>query len=418
MHRRRTFTVMAPEGFGGPGGFARHGGFGPPGHFGGYGGPHGRQRRRMRRGDVRAAILLLIEEEPRNGYQVMQEIEARSEGAWRPRPGSVYPAFQLLADEGLVRSESRDGGNVFELTDAGRTYVEEHRAELGSPWTLAGEGVPEGVRELGKLLMQVGIAVKQVMHAGGETQAFRKIQDEYQHVNDRHGNPNYMTTSEGWQAGAMDWVKSLGSAGEQASQLLNQTLGQTFSSLTNDIWEATKGTQSWGQSFRDLGDIAGRMLTEILLKMAMIQAINAVLGLFPATAGAGTVSAGASTLGSAGSTMQISSAGGGSFLTHGPTHFTVGDNPGGVELVRVIPLSGIGRTSISGSAAQLAMAGGGVALVAGNAAAAGGGDTFHFTYQFNGGVSREEVLAILPKMVEASKAAVLDAQKRRRDGFR
>jgi hypothetical protein len=254
--------------------------------------------------------------------------------------------------------------------------------------------------------------------AGGETQAFRKIQDEYQHVNDRHGNPNYMTTSEGWQAGAMDWVKSLGSAGEQASQLLNQTLGQTFSSLTNDIWEATKGTQSWGQSFRDLGDIAGRMLTEILLKMAMIQAINAVLGLFPATAGARPVSARASTLGSAGSTMQISSAGGGSFLTHGPTHFTVGDNPGGVELVRVIPLSGIGRTSISGSAAQLAMAGGGVALVAGNAAAAGGGDTFHFTYQFNGGVSREEVLAILPKMVEASKAAVLDAQKRRRDGFR
>ena len=54
----------------------------------------------MRRGNVRAAILLLLEEEPRNGYQVMQEIEQRSEGAWRPSPGSVYPAFQLLADEG------------------------------------------------------------------------------------------------------------------------------------------------------------------------------------------------------------------------------------------------------------------------------------------------------------------------------
>jgi DNA-binding PadR family transcriptional regulator len=124
----------------------------------------------MRRGDVRAAILLLVEEEPRNGYQVMQEIEARSEGTWRPSPGSVYPAFQLLADEGLVRSESRDGGNLFELTDAGRSYVDEHREQLGSPWTLAGEGVPEGVRELGKLMRQVGIAVKQVMHAGGTTQ--------------------------------------------------------------------------------------------------------------------------------------------------------------------------------------------------------------------------------------------------------
>ena len=75
----------------------------------------------MRRGDVRAAILLLLEEEPRNGYQVMQEIEQRSGGAWRPSPGSVYPAFQLLADEGLIRSEARDGSNVFELTDAGRS---------------------------------------------------------------------------------------------------------------------------------------------------------------------------------------------------------------------------------------------------------------------------------------------------------
>ena len=155
---------MGPEGFGGPGGFGGH----HPGFRGGHG---GRPGRRMRRGDVRAAILLLIEEQPRNGYQVIQELEARSEGAWRPSPGSVYPAFQLLADEGLVHSESRDGGNVFELTDAGRSFVEEHREALGSPWTLAGQGVPDGVRELGKLMLQVGIAVKQVMQAGGETQS-------------------------------------------------------------------------------------------------------------------------------------------------------------------------------------------------------------------------------------------------------
>ena len=157
-----------PGGFG-PGGFGGFGpgGFGPgPGRHGG-----GRMRRRMRRGDVRAAILLLLEEEPRNGYQVMQEIEQRSGGAWRPSPGSVYPAFQLLADEGLIRGEARDGSNVFELTDAGRSYVEENRERLGSPWQLAGEGVPEGVRELGKLMMQVGVAVRQVMHAGNESQS-------------------------------------------------------------------------------------------------------------------------------------------------------------------------------------------------------------------------------------------------------
>jgi DNA-binding PadR family transcriptional regulator len=124
----------------------------------------------MRRGNVRAAILLLIEEEPRNGYQVMQELEQRSEGMWRPSPGSVYPAFQMLADEGLILSEARDGGNVYALTDAGREYVEQNREQLGNPWEQAGEGMPEGVRELVHLAMQVGIATRQVTHHGTQAQ--------------------------------------------------------------------------------------------------------------------------------------------------------------------------------------------------------------------------------------------------------
>ena len=154
---------------GGPG----PGGFGPPDDMlfkmrvpgpGGYG------RRRMRRGNVRWAILLLLEEKPRNGYQVMQEIEQRSEGAWRPSPGSVYPAFQLLTDEGLVRGEARDGGNVFELTDAGRAYVEENREKLGNPWEQAGEGMSDDMRELGKSLKQVVFAATQVLRGGTEAQ--------------------------------------------------------------------------------------------------------------------------------------------------------------------------------------------------------------------------------------------------------
>ena len=150
--------------------------FGPPGHFftksvHGPGDVGFGRRRRMRRGDVRAAILLLLGEEPRNGYQVMQELEQRSEGAWRPSPGSVYPALQLLADEGLVRSEAREGGNVFELTDAGRKHLDEHRERLGTPWEQAGADVPEGVRELGGVLGQVAIAARQVMQAGTVAQA-------------------------------------------------------------------------------------------------------------------------------------------------------------------------------------------------------------------------------------------------------
>jgi DNA-binding PadR family transcriptional regulator len=125
-----------------------------------------RHRRRMRRGDVRAAILLLLEEEPRNGYQVMQELEERSAGAWRPSPGSVYPALQLLADEGLIRGESREGGTVYELTDAGRAHVQENRERFGEPWRQADADFPEGMRDLGRVLGEVHMAAKQVLRTG------------------------------------------------------------------------------------------------------------------------------------------------------------------------------------------------------------------------------------------------------------
>jgi DNA-binding PadR family transcriptional regulator len=164
MHKRDRFIFMnqGPGGppFGGP--FFNMHMAGGPGHFGGHFG----HRRRMRRGDVRAAILLLLEESPRNGYQVMQELEQRSDGAWRPSPGSVYPGLQLLADEGLIRGETREGGTVYELTDAGRKHVEEHREQLGSPWEQAGADVPDGVRDLGRVLGEVAMATRQVMHTG------------------------------------------------------------------------------------------------------------------------------------------------------------------------------------------------------------------------------------------------------------
>ncbi len=166
MHKRdRIFYFNT--GYGGPSGppwtMPMHGG-GPMPGFGGRG-------RRMRRGNVRAAVLLLLGDEPRNGYQLMQELEQRSGGAWRPSPGSMYPALQLLADEGLIRGEQREGGTVYELTDAGRAHVEEHREQLGTPWEQAGADVPEAVRDLGRLLGQVAIATRQVMHAGNPAQA-------------------------------------------------------------------------------------------------------------------------------------------------------------------------------------------------------------------------------------------------------
>ena len=132
--------------------------------FPGFGPPRGP---RARRGDVRAAILVLLAEEPRNGYQLMQEIEQRSEGVWRPSPGSVYPALQQLEDEGLVRLAG-EGGKTFELTDAGRAHVEEK--DLGAPWDAVKDDMAEGAWELMGAIRGIGGALFQLTHSGTETQ--------------------------------------------------------------------------------------------------------------------------------------------------------------------------------------------------------------------------------------------------------
>ena len=86
---------------------------------------HGRGGRSVRRGKVRLAVLSVLGEQPMHGYQVIQELESRSRGRWRPSAGSVYPTLQLLADEGRVSSSEVEGRRVYSLTDAGRTAIEE-----------------------------------------------------------------------------------------------------------------------------------------------------------------------------------------------------------------------------------------------------------------------------------------------------
>jgi DNA-binding PadR family transcriptional regulator len=144
----------------------RHGG--PPFGFPGFGPPRGP---RARRGDVRAALLVLLAEEPRNGYQLMQAIEERSDGVWRPSPGSVYPALQQLEDEGLVRVDPLvEGGKSFALTDEGRAYVEARRDTLGTPWDAVKGDMGEGAWELIAPMRQIGMALFQLMHSGSEAQ--------------------------------------------------------------------------------------------------------------------------------------------------------------------------------------------------------------------------------------------------------
>ena len=155
----------------GRGEFAGFGpGFGPGEGRGPRGG--GRGPRRGRRGDVRRAILALLAEEPMNGYGIITAIAERSDGSWRPGPGSVYPALRSLDEEGLIAPDESDEDprrKVFALTEDGTAYAETHGEELAQAF--ADATTPRrGFRELRREIGQLVVAVEQVVVAGQPAQ--------------------------------------------------------------------------------------------------------------------------------------------------------------------------------------------------------------------------------------------------------
>lgn len=157
----------------------RHGGF--PADGGPHGrshGPRGRRRggsgrQRGRRGDIRAAILLLLAEQPRHGYEIIGEISERSRGMWRPSPGSIYPTLQLLTDEELVSSDNDSGKRLYQLTDGGRELV----ATLGDvpPWEQIKHDVDPIEIELRAAATALTDAMRQMAGAGTSTQQAKAV---------------------------------------------------------------------------------------------------------------------------------------------------------------------------------------------------------------------------------------------------
>lgn len=120
---------------------------------------------RAPRGDVRAAILSLLVEQPMHGYQLIQQIDERSGGAWKPSPGSVYPTLQMLTDEGLIEVEESGGRKTYSLTDAGRAEAETADRSWATSEATSSTGAPRGHRgapltksgaNLAQAAMQVG----------------------------------------------------------------------------------------------------------------------------------------------------------------------------------------------------------------------------------------------------------------------
>jgi DNA-binding PadR family transcriptional regulator len=117
---------------------------------------------------VRAAVLLLLAEEPMHGYQLMQAIADRTGGRWHPSPGAIYPTLSQLEDEGLIAVTSDAGRKLATLTDAGRDQIAANSASWPDPFAPSA-GSEQFVDLRGELEKLHG-AARQVARAGSPDQ--------------------------------------------------------------------------------------------------------------------------------------------------------------------------------------------------------------------------------------------------------
>ena len=151
-------------------------GFGPRGFA--FRRPRGARRRQwFESGDMKYVILRLLRDKPRHGYEVMKELEDRLHGCYSPSPGTVYPTLQWLEDEGLVRAREVDGKKVYEITDEGLKFLDEHKDVVEDIFDRVREAVEQtlggGMAELNHA---VGRLVREVYLTG-----WRSRSDEARH---------------------------------------------------------------------------------------------------------------------------------------------------------------------------------------------------------------------------------------------
>jgi DNA-binding PadR family transcriptional regulator len=127
-------------------------------------------RGRTRRGEIRTVLLAILADGPGHGYDLIQRIEAKTSGAWKPSPGSVYPTLQLLQDEGFVTMDATDGKRTFELTENGRVEAQRRLDNpADNPWTREGRGRSQA-GALFEPMKGLVIALKQISMSGNPQQ--------------------------------------------------------------------------------------------------------------------------------------------------------------------------------------------------------------------------------------------------------
>ena len=142
-------------------------------------------------GEVRLALLSMLESGPKHGYELMKELETKSGGIYKASAGAIYPALQQLEDEGMVISDAAAGKRTYSLTDAGRAELQKEaetvkriwqRAEQAGDWApwMGFEGA-EVMRPAADLMKTALRAATRGSHDSAKVAKIREILERTKH---------------------------------------------------------------------------------------------------------------------------------------------------------------------------------------------------------------------------------------------
>lgn len=116
-----------------------------------------------KRGDISPIILSVLTEKPMHGYEIMQILEDKSHGMWRPSPGSVYPTLQLLEEQDFVKSQDKEGKKIYSITEKGRKEAKEKVTAGPWEWSKADVEKMVGLKAVGKDIFK---SIHQIVKTG------------------------------------------------------------------------------------------------------------------------------------------------------------------------------------------------------------------------------------------------------------
>lgn len=141
---------------------------------------------RAERGEIRYLVLDALLERPRHGYEIIQHIESRAHGGYRPSPGVIYPTLQMLEDMGHAVLSEQGGRKVYAMTDAGRAELDAHKAAVdqfydrfeADDWDDPAEDVADLMRTVARLLRMFRRAARRGRMAPEVVRVVREALDE------------------------------------------------------------------------------------------------------------------------------------------------------------------------------------------------------------------------------------------------